>query len=417
MAAEETLTMFDKFRASADERPEAIILGVLNLIRTVPEYPLKLEGLRTLRNYVGGVGKEKRAEAVVKYFNNGEKLKEFSALFLNDAENIAGLRILFQLVANALNQPISPQDGFEEHFSAFAKEIFENCHDAKSRNILSFCLLNLMKKSENLQSYLQFLPTWLKISEDSEESDFVLLCLKHFLEHEPTADLEQEHKEKAISLILELELAESLSERVVVSLVNEFTFVTDSILTTNLGDLACLRPRLTTSLLSIIVATSTTKHKLKLQDMKSLLINTVYLLRMVHEAGKQGLEDFRPIGKLSELSKLKESEVGLETNPTYGFKVDLIRLLVNLTWEHHENKTLVGELEGVALILDCSQMDGKNPYITQWVVIAVRALCSDHDHNKSILLGLRQQGAADSTLLEELGIKLAPNSALGTQKS
>jgi len=417
MLAEETLTMFDKFRASADERPEAIILGVLNLIRTVPEYPLKLEGLRTLRNYVGGVGKEKRAEAVVKYFNNGEKLKEFSALFLNDPENIAGLRILFQLVANALNQPISPQDGFEEHFSAFAKEIFENCHDAKSRNILSFCLFNLMKKSENLQSYLQFLPTWLKISEDSEESDFVLLCLKHFLEHEPTADLEQEHKEKAISLILELELAESLSERVVVSLVNEFTFVTDSILTTNLGDLACLRPRLTTSLLSIIVATSTTKHKLKLQDMKSLLINTVYLLRMVHEAGKQGLEDFRPIGKLSELSKLKESEVGLENNPTYGFKVDLIRLLVNLTWEHHENKTLVGELEGVALILDCSQMDGKNPYITQWVVMAVRALCSDHDHNQSILLGLRQQGAADSTLLEELGIKLAPNSALGSQKS
>ena len=42
MSAEETLTMFDKFRASADERPEAIILGVLNLIRTVPEYELKL---------------------------------------------------------------------------------------------------------------------------------------------------------------------------------------------------------------------------------------------------------------------------------------------------------------------------------------------------------------------------------------
>ena len=157
MSADENPTMFDKFRASADERPEAIILGVLNLIRTVPEYPLKLgkpkskiveaiffnpynfflfffywevkcklrrvlhkyvqcvveisfkhrkrskqfvnieeerkvlliqfiftfaEGnLRTLRNYVGGVGKEKRAEAVVKYFNNGEKLKVF--LFLN----------------------------------------------------------------------------------------------------------------------------------------------------------------------------------------------------------------------------------------------------------------------------------------------------------------------------------------------
>ena len=31
--------------------------------------------------------------------------------------------------------------------------------------------------------------------------------------------------------------------------------------------------------------------------MQSLLLNTLYLLRMVHEAGKNGVEDFKPIGK------------------------------------------------------------------------------------------------------------------------
>ena len=34
-----------------------------------------------------------------------------------------------------------------------------------------------------------------------------------------------------------------------------------------------------------------------------MLINTVYLLRMVHEAGKQGLESFKPMGKVSFVRK------------------------------------------------------------------------------------------------------------------
>ena len=33
-----------------------------------------------------------------------------------------------------------------------------------------------------------------------------------------------------------------------------------------------------------------------------------------------------------------------------------VRLLCNLVWEHYENQALVGELEGLALVLDCSQV-------------------------------------------------------------
>ena len=52
-------------------------------------------------------------------------------------------------------------------------------------------------------------------------------------------------------------------------------------------------------------------------------------------------------------------------SPTFGFKWKLIELLTNLVWEHHDNQTLVGELDGVALLLDCSQIDARNPLITQ----------------------------------------------------
>jgi hypothetical protein len=40
----------------------------------------------------------------------------------------------------------------------------------------------------------------------------------------------------------------------------------------------------------------------------------------------------------------------------------------------------VGQLEGVQLVLDCSQMDAKNPFITQWAVLAIRVgtdFCDD----------------------------------------
>ncbi|XP_023340250.1 ataxin-10 [Eurytemora carolleeae] len=69
-------------------------------------------------------------------------------------------------------------------------------------------------------------------------------------------------------------------------------------------------------------------------------------------------------------------------------------------------KIQVGELEGVQLLLDCSQIDGKNPLISQWVILSVKALCDKHPENQNILFNLRRQGAADSTLLKELGLRL-----------
>jgi len=208
-------------------------------------------------------------------------------------------------------------------------------------------------------------------------------------------------------LALELDLGGLLPLESIDFVVDQFTFLTDTILTTNLGSVDKLRPDEIVSLLDLIIAASQTDIQPLLQGKKSLLINVLYLLRMVHEAGNSGVADFRPIGKLSEISKLQESQPDLALQPVYAFKAKLIRLLVNLVWEHEENKTLVGELEGVQLILDCSQMDGRNPFITQWVVMAIKALVADHPENQKVLLSLRAKGPADTTsaLLNELGIQ------------
>ena len=101
------------------------------------------------------------------------------------------------------------------------------------------------------------------------------------------------------------------------------------------------------------------------------------------------------------------SDLPGQDSPVFGFKANLVRLLANLVWEHRENQTEVGELEGVQLLLDCSQVDARNPFITQWVVLAIRGLTHNHQHNQSILAGLRREGVQDGALMRELGLSSA----------
>lgn len=71
-----------------------------------------------------------------------------------------------------------------------------------------------------------------------------------------------------------------------------------------------------------------------IQDDKSLLIDTVYLLRMIHDLGKSSDRNlFTPVRKMSE-----ESSEDTVENPAFGFKRDLIRLVGNLSWKHKENQ-------------------------------------------------------------------------------
>ena len=79
-------------------------------------------------------------------------------------------------------------------------------------------------------------------------------------------------------------------------------------------------------------------------------------------------------------------------------------MLTNLVWNNAANQSLVGELDGLGLLLDCSQMDARNPLITQRVVLAVRALTAGHEANQESLANMKKLGTADSGLLRELGL-------------
>jgi len=138
-----------------------------------------------------------------------------------------------------------------------------------------------------------------------------------------------------------------------------------------------------------------------LRNDKSLLIDTVYLLRMAHEAGKEDASGvFAPVNHVAEVAA-----ANVEDNPIYGMKSHLVRLVGNLCWECKANQDQTREIEGIQLLLDCCSIDAKNPLMIQWVVFALRNLCRDNEENRNLLASVDGAGVAVHTLEQEFGVK------------
>ena len=66
----------------------------------------------------------------------------------------------------------------------------------------------------------------------------------------------------------------------------------------------------------------------------------------------------------------------------------------------------VREINGIELLLDCSPIDGKNPYISQWVIFAIRNICLGNQENQAVLNSVSKNGTTDKQMLEEIGVQL-----------
>jgi len=188
---------------------------------------------------------------------------------------------------------------------------------------------------------------------------------------------------------------------------HDFTLATDGLLTTNMiTSLDQLHPTQVLKMAQVLaVASGTEEHRHDLQGHRSLVLNTLYLLKMVHGASRSGVEGLSLLGKMSDTEGADAAGGKVEDGPAFGFLAALVRLLANLVWGNQSNQDLVGELEGLQLLLDCTQVDARNPLITQWSILAVKALTENHPTNQAILAGLRRDGAMDGSLLKELNIQ------------
>ncbi|XP_030748204.1 ataxin-10 [Sitophilus oryzae] len=138
-----------------------------------------------------------------------------------------------------------------------------------------------------------------------------------------------------------------------------------------------------------------------LQSNVAMFINAGVLLVNIHRLGKSSENVFKPIQKLSEINNPSQE---IWNNPVYGFKASLIRLIGNLCWKNKRLQDLARTAEVIPILLDCCNIDARNPFIMQWVILAIRNICENNKTNQAIIEGLTQQGMVQSEILQELGI-------------
>jgi len=396
--------------------------------------------VRVLRNLVAGIPQNQ--QIVSELLNSTYDIWDIIFRCLDEIEGgnqcyLPLLRCTIQLVGNLSVGRTHFQAENLWKITSASEQIFLRSSDLRSKNYICMVLLNVIQNEELFdiletsgelggsseeiaRQITNFHSIWRNLVDsqlDGAGCEFSLFCLEAVVCSENFfVFLDLSSRLSLLDIIVDVveKTDVRISTENLLVLSEDFQKQSDVILTTNYGSVDQLNPRNVSNLLLILAtASSSEKHREKLQDVTSLLLNALYLLKMVHMAGKEGGSSHTPISKMSELDNIKQNG-DVEDNPTYGFKANLIRLIANLCWNHQKNKSLVGELEGVALILDCSALDGRNPLITQWVVLAVKALLSDHPDNQAVLIALRREGAADHALLRELGIDFSPDGKIKT---
>ncbi|XP_053243545.1 ataxin-10 isoform X2 [Podarcis raffonei] len=142
--------------------------------------------------------------------------------------------------------------------------------------------------------------------------------------------------------------------------------------------------------------TSNSGHLECLQACPDLLEVTVKTLQLTHLAGKQSTNIFTVTHSGQEQS----------CHPAVGFKSHLIRLIGNLCYKNKANQDKVYDLDGIPLILDNCSIDDNNPFVSQWAVYTIRNLTEQNERNQELIARMEQQGLADNSVLEKMGLKV-----------
>jgi len=385
---------------------------------------LLLECLRALRNLVAGVeDNQKRVAEKVFKEREGFNFWELCVKGLSDSNLLVDsrLRVSTQFLGNLFSNNLRIQ---QEHFEQLLTtlNLLLGSVDHQQVSLLACMpLLSLLQAPPSFASKQQVslaasfpLLLDLLLTAPDEGSDFLHLCIPALIKSPHLFPLlPPSERASCLDLILPTGgeedhlLAFDIPPENLLVLSHDFTLATDGLLTTNMiTSLDQLHPTQVLKMAQVLaVASGAEEHRQELQEHRSLVLNTLYLLKMVHEASRSGVEGLSLLGKMSDTEGGAPDGGKVEDGPAFGFLAALVRLLANLVWGNQTNQDLVGELEGLQLLLDCTQVDARNPLITQWSILAVKALTENHPTNQAILAGLRRDGAMDGSLLKELNIQ------------
>ncbi|KAL3217822.1 hypothetical protein MRX96_000689 [Rhipicephalus microplus] len=145
-------------------------------------------------------------------------------------------------------------------------------------------------------------------------------------------------------------------------------------------------------------------------DGSELLATALEVLKTVHLLGKSSENAFTPAQHLDDFTGVDRGTSELTDHHSFGFKRDLVQLIGNMCHHNRKHQDMVIQLrnlDGIPLILDVCNLDAKNPFIIQHVILAIRNLLEGNLENQAVVGSLVQRGVVtDSPLIKEMGIEI-----------
>uniref|UniRef100_A0A0K8T3G0 Ataxin-10 n=1 Tax=Lygus hesperus TaxID=30085 RepID=A0A0K8T3G0_LYGHE len=277
----------------------------------------------------------------------------------------------------------------------------------KQQNYVCAALLNIDqvgKLSKELNNE-EFVRDLISVSESGAE--FGILLMQNLLNSRHFRQLYEAAREEQRFFLVQLLESMMTDEG---SFVDEVTFLSskfkkscDGIMaaTPSVSSFASLELAL---MLEFLSATSYKSGYIStLQSDFSLVINSSYLLRGIHEIVSQKKTWKESLKEAVESIKDKNSE--LTKKPFFGVKGNLIRLLGNLSYKHKRNQDQIREAGCIPIFLDSCKLDGENPFIKEWSILTIRNVCDGNPENQTFIKNMNYQGC-DLSVVQELSLSL-----------
>ena len=96
----------------------------------------------------------------------------------------------------------------------------------------------------------------------------------------------------------------------------------------------------------------------------------------------------------------------------------MVKLIAMLVCIHKPLQEFTRKIDGIAIILECCNIDDLNPFIKEWSVVCIRHLCDGNHENQEYIRSMKLQQTVQTTELSEMGlvVNLDQNNKVQVQK-
>uniref|UniRef100_W8BIA9 Ataxin-10 n=1 Tax=Ceratitis capitata TaxID=7213 RepID=W8BIA9_CERCA len=159
------------------------------------------------------------------------------------------------------------------------------------------------------------------------------------------------------------------------------------------------------SLLRVIAyATGTDEYGDSYANEHSLFLNVSSLLRLLAQVGKESQNIFTPMNKLEEVALTSKIPRDFESEVSFEFKTLLVRCIANLLYKNKTNQGYCIDTRLLPTLLECTNMDARNPLLREWSILAIRNACEGNRDVQELIANMTNEGPAKNDIMSELNL-------------